>query len=370
MTESRITISCQLSRTKTEFDLDVKLDLPDHGVTVIFGPSGCGKTSLLRCIAGLEKQASGEIRFREQVWMSQSKFTPAHQRPVGFVFQQSSLFPHLSVRKNLEFAQARSNQITSSVQTMPAFGELVELLDLESCLEQKAAQLSGGQKQRAAIARSLLVDPELLLMDEPTSALDEQRKQQLIPYLLKLKDALKLPIIYVTHSLTDAAKLADQVVLIDEGKVVNYGETKQVFSTLNAPYVFEDEIGVLLEGEVSTIDLKWKLGQIRVNKDHHLWLPQENLTEGNRVRIRILARDISLSLSKAGDSSIQNVVPVKISKLESSDLSASSLVHLQLESKESTQILIARITNRSIHALKLAEGQSVWAQIKAAAIVR
>lgn len=199
------------------FTLDVELSLPATGVTAIFGPSGCGKTSVARCIAGLQRMADGFCAVGEDIWQDSSSFRPVHRRPIGYVFQEASLFPHLSVRRNLLFGAPN----TSRAQI--AFGEVVELLGLAALLDRSPSRLSGGERQRVAIGRALLSQPKLLLMDEPLAALDRTTKDEILPFLERLHDRLSLPVLYISHDMSEIERFADHLLLMEQGRVVGSG---------------------------------------------------------------------------------------------------------------------------------------------------
>ena len=217
-----INVSYQLART--DFDLQVTLKLPATGVTAIYGHSGCGKSSLLRCIAGLESPNSAYLQVNGEVWEDSEKqiYLPTHKRPIGYVFQEASLFEHLSVIKNLNFGATRCGK----PQAQKALDQAVELLGIEGLLNRMPDSLSGGEKQRVAIARALAVCPELLLMDEPLASLDIRRKREILPFLERLHRELDIPVLYVSHSPAEVRRLADYLVIMDEGKVVASGDMK------------------------------------------------------------------------------------------------------------------------------------------------
>ncbi len=195
------------------FALDVGFAAPETGVTALFGPSGCGKTTVLRCIAGLERLEYGHFSLSAtEVWQDGFRFLPPHRRAVGYVFQEASLFPHLSVTANLRFGQKRA------ADRGIVFDEVVTLLGLSRLLGRVPARLSGGERQRVAIGRALLSQPRLLLMDEPLSALDRISKDEILPYLERLYDALSIPVIYVSHDLAEVERLADHLVLLSAGR--------------------------------------------------------------------------------------------------------------------------------------------------------
>lgn len=199
------------------FTLDVELSLPATGVTAIFGPSGCGKTSVARCIAGLQRMADGFCAVDGDIWQDGSSFRPVHRRPIGYVFQEASLFPHLSVRRNLLFGARK-------VARAPiAFDEVVELLGLAALLDRSPHHLSGGERQRVAIGRALLSQPKLLLMDEPLAALDRTTKDEILPFLERLHETLSLPVLYISHDMAEIERFADHLVLMERGRITGSG---------------------------------------------------------------------------------------------------------------------------------------------------
>ena len=213
------------------FDLDVDLTLPGTGITALFGHSGCGKTTLLRCMAGLQN-APGTMTVLGEPWQTEELVRPVHKRALAYVFQETQLFPHLNVRRNLEFGYRRIPAGERQIR----FDDAVRWLGLESLLERMPAGLSGGERQRVAIARALLTSPRLLLMDEPLSALDRASKQDILPYLERLRDTLAIPIIYVSHSTPEVARLADHIVMMEDGRVVAQGPLQETLARTNNPF--------------------------------------------------------------------------------------------------------------------------------------
>lgn len=353
-----ITVNAQLKRK--DFLLSVDVSLPASGVTVLFGPSGSGKTTLLRVMAGLEHSASASVAFNGISWQTESVFVPTHKRPLAYVFQEASLFSHLSARENLLFALKRVRQRESQLISLD---DAVTLLGIESVLAKHPAQLSGGERQRVAIARALLANPQLLLMDEPLSALDQARKDSVLPYLIELKSALKLPIVYVTHSPDELARLADYVVQIDQGNVKASGPANELLSSFDPPLRLGEDAGAIIDAKVAGLDPQWTMAQLKFSGGM-LWFRDTGSRIGDRVRVRILARDISLALSRTSDSSIVNILPATVLEILPESHPALSLVRLRLGS----DYLLARISSRSIEHLGITPGLSVWAQIKSVAI--
>lgn len=349
------------------FALDVSLRLPGRGVSVLFGPSGCGKTTVLRALAGLMR-AQGRVALPNEVWQDDARrvWRPCHKRAIAYVFQEASLFAHLSVRANLDYGLRR----TPPAQRRVSLDEAVSLLGIAHLLDRRAPGLSGGERQRVAIARALLTSPRLLLMDEPLSALDAARKAEILPYLERLNAHSQVPMVYVTHALDEAARLADHLVLMDAGKVLTSGPAVEVFARLDLPLSQWDEAGAVLEATVAEHDPAY--GQSRLDVSGlPLWVGLSEAAVGQRVRARVLARDVSVTLGRAQDSSIVNILPATVLHLRDDGLDTVTL-SLRLCEPGAVQgaTLLARVTRRSRDALHLAPGQAVFAQIKGAALTR
>jgi len=342
------------------FALDVDLTLPGNGITALFGPSGCGKTTLLRCIAGLERAQLGRLTVAGQCWQDDQKFLPTHRRPLGYVFQESSLFDHLNVAGNLDYAAKRAD--TGNAQLSRS--DIIDLLGLAPLLQRKPAELSGGERQRVAIARALLINPSLLLMDEPLASLDTQRRAEILPYLESLHDELACPILYVSHAAEEVARLADHLVVMQAGSVSASGPLTELLSRADDPLRLGDQGGVVLETRLAERDSEWGLMRLE-NGALSLWVGDNAKPLDAAIRVRILARDVSISLSEASDSSILNRLPARIIELTDSG-DASVTVQLLVGS----QTLLARLTRRSVAQLNLQPGQHVWAQIKSTALLR
>lgn len=228
------------------FTLDVDLNLPGSGLTALFGHSGCGKTTLLRCMAGLQT-ADGVMCVNRDEWQGERVNRPVHQRPLAYVFQETSLFPHLSVKRNLMYGYKRIPKNERKI----SFDQATEWLGLSHLLERMPVKLSGGERQRVAIARALLTSPKLLLMDEPLSALDQNSKQEIMPYLEALRDNLAIPMLYVSHSTAEVARLADHIVMMEKGRVVAEGPLQQIMARTDQPFGFEEDAGVILDATIS-----------------------------------------------------------------------------------------------------------------------
>lgn len=201
--------------TRPSFTLDVDLALAVNGITVLQGESGCGKTTVLRCLAGLEKPNKGFLQVNGTTWQDDTIFLPTHKRSIGYVFQEDSLFEHLTVQRNILFGCKDKRHIPSDL--MP----LVQILGISPLLGRMPQELSGGERQRVAIARALAINPDILLMDEPLSSLDSNRKSEILPYIEQIRDSHKLPIVYVTHDRFEATRLATELIELHAGKVVS-----------------------------------------------------------------------------------------------------------------------------------------------------
>ncbi len=351
-------ILARFSMPLDTFCLEVDLRLPHQGITALFGPSGSGKTTLLRCIAGLER-TTGHLSINGEVWQDEHHFLPTHRRPLGYVFQEASLFPHLSVRGNLVYGRERSRQ-----EPRVSLDKAVEFLGIGPLMDRKPDKLSGGERQRVAIARALAVSPRLLLMDEPLASLDQALKQEILPYLERLHDELDIPILYVSHSADEVARLADHLVLLQEGRAVAQGPLAETLARLDLPIRLGEEAGVVLETQVTERDAAWHLARLDF-PGGSLWARDGGHSLGKHVRVRVLARDISLALEHPQHTSIQNLLPARVEALAPDEHPGLSLVRL----KVGDSALLARLTQRSAHALEIRPGLELYAQIKSVALL-
>lgn len=349
-----------IHKRKGTFELDINLSLPLEGITGILGHSGSGKTTLLRCIAGLEALESGRISVGDDVWHSSERSVPTYQRSIGYVFQEASLFEHLTGKENLEFASKRSDVDFEK----KFFDKIIATLGIESVLSRYPSQMSGGERQRVAIARALLTKPKLLLMDEPLAALDISRKKEILNYLEEIKNEFQIPIVYVSHSLNEVARLSDQVIVLEQGKIIAQGLPTDVFSRIDLPIEFEDDFGVVLEGKVLEKDHEWQLNCVEFDQAK-LWIKDNGEDLGKIVRARILARDVSITIENHQDTSILNRIPAVIFEISPDKDDSMSLIRLST----GKDFIVARITNKSLNALQLAKGMNVCAQVKSVALV-
>ena len=384
--DTGVPIDAHFTHCYDDFVLDVDLALPAKGVTVLYGQSGSGKTTLLRCLAGLVHAPGGVLSVDGEQWQGDELFVPTHKRPIGYVFQEPSLFEHLTVEGNLNYAQKRVDLADPSDSVLSS-NEVIELLGIENLMQRKPNQLSGGEKQRVAIARALFSQPELLLMDEPLASLDTQRKREILPYLEKLRLELKIPIVYVTHSIDELSRLADWVVVLDQGRVVANGSLADVLTALDSPMQL-DYAGIVLETTILSREAQWDLMRVSFIGGE-LLLADNGRAEGETLRVRVDARDVSLTLSQHTDTSILNALPATVIEISACLSQDAVLVKLGLghqstaaldeskamdeqskASRDSNEMLLSRITRRSAEHLALAVGSQVWAQIKSVAVLR
>lgn len=356
------TIEAQFHVRRGEFELNTEFSAPAHGVTALFGESGSGKTTLLRAVAGLEKNPGGYLRVGASVWQDEHDFVAVHRRAVGYVFQESSLFVHLSVRGNLEFGLKRAQRANGEGEK-PGFSEVVDLLGVHSLLRRTVDQLSGGERQRVAIARALLRNPRLLLMDEPLTGLDLRARHEILPYIEQLHAELSIPILYVSHSPDEVARLADHLVLLEAGRVVAAGPIGEMLTRLDLPLAHGDQAEALIEAVVSAQDDEFGLMFLDF-PGGRFSVPKKDLEIGRVVRLRILARDVSLTLERQSNTSILNIFPATVAAI-SEENEAQNLIQLDAGGVS----VLSRITRKSTKVLGLEPGQRVYAQAKSIALL-
>ncbi len=352
-------IEASLSMPLGSFALAAEFAIPAAGLTALFGPSGCGKTTLLRAIAGLEPEVRGRLQIGEETWQNDDFLLPTHQRNLGYVFQEASLFPHMSVRQNLEYGVKRIDHAEPAISLEQA----IDWLDLDGLLARRPDKLSGGERQRVAIARALVVNPRLLLMDEPLAALDLARKQELLPYIENLHKNLNIPIIYVSHAVDEVARLADHMLLMQQGRILDSGRVQDMFTRLDLPLSHTMEASAVIDARVEQVDTHYHLsylgfagGRITVSGDQ--------LAPGEAVRVRLAARDVSLTLSRQPGTSILNIFPARVDAI-SEEAPSQVTVRLLAEGVP----LLSRITRKSCHDLALEPGKQVYAQVKSVALL-
>jgi len=351
-------IECQLKIKQGKFTLDVEFCVPAKGVTVVFGSSGCGKTTLLRALAGLEKSDDGFLKVGDSIWQDGNNFVPPHMRSVGYVFQEASLFNHLNVRGNLEYGFKRATEAGKDFM-----GRALDLLDIRTLLERTTEQLSGGERQRVAIARALSVNPDILLMDEPLSALDLKRKKEILPYLDSLHDELDIPLVYVTHSPDEVSRLADHLVLLEEGRVIGSGAIDKMLTRFDLPISHGTDATSLIEAKVVGHDDRFNLMYLDFSGGQFTVTGRELPLE-SKVRLRISARDVSLTRELQTDTSILNIFSAIVDEIVPE---GQSQVMVRLKIKDIT--MLSCITRKSAEILKLNPGKQVYAQIKSVALL-
>ena len=351
-------IECKIKVQLESFMLDANFSIPDRGITVVFGPSGSGKTTLLRAIAGLEKSDKGFLKIGDSVWQKGEDFLATHKRQIGYVFQDAALFDHLDVKGNLNFV------IKRAIGLKEDFIESIHnLLEIKTLLNRKTTQLSGGEKQRVAIARALLTNPKILLLDEPLSALDLKRKNEILPYLDSIHNDLEIPILYVTHSQDEMSRLADHLLLIEDGNIVGSGPVNDMLTRFDMPLSHGGDAVSIIEAEVLKRDSEFNLMHLDFLGGQFI-VPDNGFPVQTKVRIRVVSRDVSLTKSKQVDTSILNIFPAMVQEIVNEG-EAQVMVRLQI--KET--ILLACITRKSSYKLRLEKGSEVFVQVKSVAIL-
>jgi molybdate transport system ATP-binding protein len=338
------------------FTLDAAF-LSEGGLTALFGPSGSGKTSLINVIAGLLKPAWGRVVVEGRVLLdTEARIDVAsHKRRIGYVFQESRLFPHLSVRQNMLYGRWFAPRFDRT----GSFDEVVDLLGLEPLLARGTAKLSGGEQQRVAIGRALLASPRLLLMDEPLASLDAARKDEVLPYLERLRDRAGVPILYVSHALAEVARLATRIVVMEEGRVVAEGRAAKILGRVDLmPLARGPEAGAIIDGVVEVHDEVFGLTTL-ASRAGRLRVPRIGLAPGATVRVRIQARDVMLALAQPKALSALNVLAGKVIEIGAGD---GPMVEIAIDCGGAR--LVARLTRYSAAKLKLQPGAQVFAVIK------
>jgi molybdate transport system ATP-binding protein len=357
-----VTIEFAATHRLGAFALDAAFTA-ESGLTALFGRSGAGKTTVVNMIGGLIRPQEGRIVVAGQVLFdSVARIDlPPHRRRLGCVFQEGRLFPHLTVRQNLSYGR----WFTAKAERYGSLDQVVALLGLAHLLERRPGALSGGEKQRVAIGRALLASPRLLLMDEPLASLDAERKAEILPFIERLRDEMAVPIIYVSHSIDEIARLAATVVLLSEGRVVASGPVGEVLSRLDLrPYTGRFEAGSIIEARVIGHDERFALTRLE-HPAGTLRLPRMDAAPGQAVRLRIRARDVALALSPPRDISIRNVLHGRIAEVGPAE-GAITEIRLDLAGTP----LLARVTRDAIAELGLAPGREVYALVKSIAFDR
>jgi len=341
-----------------DFTLQVTHQFAAHKVTAIFGPSGCGKSTLLRSIAGLEPGLRGTVCWQNNIWHAQERIVKTEQRGIALVFQQPHLFTTKTVEANLRYGMPRKNALKACAMQ---FEDIIELLSLQPFMQRKPAQLSGGQQQRVAIARALLSQPQLLLLDEPMNGLDQAAKSQIMADLKRIQQRFALPILLVSHHVDEVVQLADEVVIMREGKLLSTGTLQQQVGQLSLHDEGPLSVLSISPGDNNQKDglLAWKLGQ------QTLWLPTTGLpANSDSKRLLVWARDVSLATGPLKNTSLNNQVRAQIVGFERAQHDAEMVVELAVGEQQ----LRALVTKASIERLNLRAGYCVYAAFKAAAL--
>ena len=355
-----MTLLVEVKHALGAFRLDAAF-ASDGGVTALFGRSGSGKSSLVRIIAGLTRPDQGQVKFDGQLLVDSKAgiFVPAHKRRFGCVFQNARLFPHLNVRQNLVYGRWFAPKAARSDN----FDRVIALLGIEALLERSPAKLSGGERQRVAIGRALLSSPRLLLMDEPLAALDDARKAEIIPYLERLRHETNIPIIYVSHSVAEVARLADRVVLLRDGHVEALGTPSEVLRGSPLSSVAERrEAGSVLTGTFAGIDPAHGLATIRLSGSE-IVVPNAEVTVGKTVRLHIPARDVMVATQRPEGLSALNILEGRVADIS---VGIDGMANVGIDC--SGDLVLARITALSVERLSLVLGKPVFAVIKTVAL--
>jgi len=346
--------------------LDIDEFIPSSGITAIFGRSGSGKTSLINAISGLITPDQGKIVIRDKVLFDKNgKINLAiEKRKIGYVFQDARLFPHYSVKANLLYGVKGHSALST-------FNHIIELLNLNTLLSRYPIDLSGGEKQRVAIARALLSSPDMLLMDEPLASLDLPRKKEVMPFLEKMTQDINIPILYVTHSLSEILRLADHIILLEEGRVVTSGSLESVWGCdAMRPWQSFSEQSSLFDASISQHHENYGLSKVNLNENIALWVQHIDEPIGVSIRLQIRANDVSITLEKSNKTSIRNILPAKIKSVEFVETKhGHQNIALKLDLGQHC-VLQANITQWAFEELDLSVGQSVFAQIKGVSVAQ
>lgn len=351
-----LNLTLQLQRDR--FTLEAHGHWPVRGIVGLYGHSGAGKTSVLRGIAGL-LPVQGELALNGQQWLSSTHAVPAHQRDIGYVFQDARLLPHLSVEGNLRYAWRRRSDAPGL-----DWDTVIDALELRALLKQPAPLLSGGQAQRVALGRALLTRPRLLLLDEPLASLDAASRGPLLELLARLPARCGLGMIYVSHSLEEISRLANYLVLMAAGRIIAQGPALELLHRLDLPLAHEDNAAALVDTRILDYCPRDRLTTLALSDGQSLWLAGQHGTPGAPLRLRIPARDVSLALTRSTDTSMLNILRVRIDAMHDDEQA-----YVSLRLAVGDQCLLARVTHRSARLLQLSPGQTVFAQIKSVALL-
>jgi molybdate transport system ATP-binding protein len=354
-------LEASITKTLGDFHLEARLSTGSGRVTALFGSSGAGKSTLASCLAGLINPDQGRISLDgTELFNSENglRLGPEKRR-MGYVFQDARLFPHLSVRGNLDYGFSR----TRASNRLVDFDHVVELLDIGQLLTRRTGALSGGEKQRVAFGRAVLTSPRLLIMDEPLASLDAGRKAEILPFIEKLRDELAIPMIYVSHAIDEILRLADDVVVLRDGKVIRSGPAIEVLNSEAIVHGADGDPASVLEARIERHDESDGLTALALD-DAHIFVPALSSAAGDRVRLRIRARDVALALKRPEDISVLNILPGRITEIAQGN-DGHADIRLGIGGG-----LWARVTRRSAREMNLTVGQDVFALVKSVAIDR
>ncbi len=355
-------LSVNITQAFGSFRLETQFEVEEGSITAIFGKSGAGKTSTINAIAGLTRPDVGVIQIGNTTLFDQNLRInlPIYKRQIGYVFQDDRLFPHMTVRNNLIYGTPKNRDVANSLNLTDITG----LLELAPLLERRPRTLSGGEKQRVAIGRALLSNPKLLLMDEPLASIDVQHRFEILPFIQRVREKTGITIIYVTHALEEVIFIADQIILLSEGRVTAQGTVEEIMSRLDLhPMTSRFDAGAVISAIYSGYDREFDLGELSFDGGT-LRIAGLNAEIGIHLRAHIRARDVSLMLDKPKDTSVLNVFKGELIEIRHEDGP-----QLDLLINIGTP-LIARITRKSLNDLNLDIGSKVYAMIKAVAIDR
>lgn len=361
-----MTVDINIRHNFGDFQLNVEFEAPP-GVTALFGRSGAGKTSVINAVAGLLTPEEGRISLNGDALLDTERGlnTPAHRRHIGYVFQEARLFPHMKVRHNLKFGQWFKRHQHPATEQAADEARIIELLGLEPFLERRPASLSGGERQRVAIGRALLTRPRLLLLDEPLAALDMPRKAEILPYLEKLRDELNIPMLYVSHAVSEVARLATTIITLEKGRITMAGPAAELLSDPGAfPAFGREEAGAFLKAKLVSTDAADGLSTLSFTGGT-LTAPEIQAPIGTELRVRIRAKDIILAKSPPEGTSALNILPATIMRIGDQ---SGPIVDVSIRCGE--ELLLARITRRSLNMLQLAPGTHCFALLKSITLTR
>ncbi len=370
--------------TGSELDFDIALERPGFhlqvahgiafdGITALFGQNGSGKSTLLRTLAGLERSARGWVRFNGEIWQAgdDGSFVPAYQRGVGYVFQEPRLFTHLNVAGNLGYAERRARSAAALPADRITREAVVDVLELGDLLDRPTATLSGGERQRVALGRALLARPRLMFLDEPLSAVDNRRRHEILNYIARLPALFEIPMLYVTHALDEVVRLADDMLVLSEGRLLASGPVDEILERLDlSPQTGRFEAGVVLRAIVAAHDRQYCLTRLEHRPEngpvHTFWVPAVDAPLDSEVRLRIRARDVTLASAEPQDLSTRNVIKGILAELIAEPDTAFAETLIDIGGAR----LRARVTRKAIDDLRLQPGDEVFALIKSISLDR